>query len=112
MSNHPRDGLDPKLVDTFLSEVYKLTKKRFGVDEDGDPPLDIHFIDRTKYWPLHYEPVPYDHKAKTQADHDDIMGALTHNLTTALDAMSGHRKRVKLKLSSKKARLLTAQDKV
>lgn len=71
----------------FIDEVHEMACRRFGVDADGDKPVQLHFIDRTIYEPLHYEPVPYDHQAKTQEDLDEIERVLLNNLDFAMQAV-------------------------
>lgn len=70
----------------FLKDVDKLVKTTFGVDADGDPPVDVYCVDRTRYEPWHWFNVPYEHKAKTDAQMDEIEDAVLINLRMAMDA--------------------------
>lgn len=72
--------------DKWRNSLYAAAKLEFGIDQDGDCPVDIKVIDRTKYWPDHYWLIPYDHRAKTASDLDKIEELLGRNLDQALEA--------------------------
>lgn len=60
MSLH--DKIDQAAVRKFLNRVQKEALKEFGTDEEGKTPkLVIEGLDRTRCWPMHFQPVPYDH---------------------------------------------------
>jgi hypothetical protein len=78
----------PEGLDEWREEMRDQIKRKFGIDADGDCPVNLLVIDRTKYQPLHYQLVPYEHEAKTPAQRDKIEQVLLTNLTTALNAYS------------------------
>jgi hypothetical protein len=80
--------LDRDKLDALYSEFRKIATERFGVDCDGDLPLDIHLVDRTRYERSHYSYVPYDHKVATENEHDTVLMSLTTNLAIASDAVA------------------------
>ncbi len=80
--------LDRDKIDKLYEEFGKLAKKLFGVDEDGDLPLDIRLIDRTRYGRMHFRPIPYDHKVVTDAERKDVLGALMCNLAIASEEIT------------------------
>ena len=49
-------------IDALWDDITEVLDKHFDRDSDGDYPVNIHLVDRTEYGPLHYQPVPYDHK--------------------------------------------------
>ena len=51
-----------KQIRDFIGVVSKLQAQMIPVDSDGDSAVNIVIIDRRKYEPLHYLPVPYRHK--------------------------------------------------
>lgn len=73
-----------KMIDEFLEETRKsrggwapvepqdeeqldeiidaLVNAKWSADPDGDRPMRWKLIDRTKYEPMHFQPVEYDHK--------------------------------------------------
>ena len=73
-----------KQLDKFRDRLHSQIKKEFGIDAYGDPPVDVILIDRTKYEPMHWWAVPYDHLAKTQEELDEIEKMVFFNLDTAL----------------------------
>jgi hypothetical protein len=79
-----------KMLDTFLAECAggngswpEVSKKDFNAlhelvgtiidakwkrDCDGDSVINFTFVNRKEYAPLHFQPVRYEHKAKTTKD--------------------------------------------
>lgn len=47
---------------TFFNEIITL---KFEEDSDGDSPLDLHIIDRTKCEPSFFQAIPYTHDRET-----------------------------------------------
>jgi predicted Co/Zn/Cd cation transporter (cation efflux family) len=73
--------------DQFVESVAEKACQKFGVDQDGDCPVNMTFVDRTKFESLQYVPVPYSHKAKTEEEWDEILRAVSLNLTMATHDM-------------------------
>jgi len=52
------------VVDGDVSDLYGIVREivelKWGPDEDGDRPIDVHLIDRTRFEPSHFLRVPYD----------------------------------------------------
>jgi hypothetical protein len=83
--------LDTKQLDTFASKLDTLAKQTFGIDQDGDCPVSVRVLDRSRYEPMHWWVVPYEHTAKTAEEMERIEQALLSNLDTALDALQRFR---------------------
>lgn len=73
-----------EITERDIKDLYQLIDAiivaKCAPDPDGDYPIDFKLIDRTKYWPMHYLPEPYDHELKNVEDGLDT--ALT-NLSMA-----------------------------
>lgn len=80
--------LDRDKIDKLYEKFGKLAKEIFGIDSDGDLPLDICLIDRTRYGRMHFRPIPYDHKVVTDEEHKDVLGALICNLAIASEEIN------------------------
>lgn len=76
-----------KGLDKFIDDTHERACAKFGVDADGDCPVNVLVIDRTKYEPMHYSPVPYEHLAKTNEDMLVIEDRLLRNLETAMSQL-------------------------
>lgn len=70
-------------IEAFIEDVETLKENRLPIDCDGDFPVNIIVVDRRKYGPLHYDPVPYDHISPS----NEVEGALLFNLDIAIDAL-------------------------
>lgn len=81
----------------FWDATIVAAKRRFGVDQDGDCPVQVLMIDRTSEEPWHYCAVPYLHKAKTGEDIEEIELMLLLNLGTAYRALDTFKRAVKAK---------------
>jgi len=89
MRKREREALD-RLIDRFLAErresdaggwapvtladierlhiiLNKIIRMKWGADPDGDRPINWQLIDRTKFEPMHYDPVPYEHQVEGAA---------------------------------------------
>jgi hypothetical protein len=47
-------------INQLYSIIDKLINTKWQKDCDGDPPVRIKLIDRTRYEAFHYQPIPYD----------------------------------------------------
>lgn len=65
--------------------IYSLVEAKCQKDADGDTPIQVKIIDRTRYESMHYRPIPYIHEAKTDDQQQDILLTLVGNLSTATD---------------------------
>jgi hypothetical protein len=74
----------------FEAKVSAMIRREFGVDADGDPPVQLILVDRTVCESMHYWAVPYKHKAKTQEEKDEIEKTLIVNLKVAADALNNY----------------------
>jgi hypothetical protein len=54
--------LPKELLEKFYKEIDKLRIQMFGKDCDGDCPVSVHVIDRTRCEPNHFFDIPYRHK--------------------------------------------------
>lgn len=67
-------------VDKFYREVVMLAKKRFGIDCDGDCPIDVTIINRARQQSNHFGTLEHLHKIENQAEK---IKAVRRNLRTA-----------------------------
>lgn len=51
----------------FRDKVQDMADKEFGVDDEGDSSVEVIIVDRTRYEPMHYWPVPYSHRGPKEA---------------------------------------------
>lgn len=93
----PVTEMDLEQLDTI---IYKLIGMKWAIDPDGDLPIDFKIIDRTRFEPLHYEPVPYQHKMRDELEQRGRFDTLMMNasiaireLDTTLRIMRHHKKR-------------------
>lgn len=84
---HPSQMTSKKL-EKFHAAILKAAEKLWERDEDGDLPVDWDVTDRTRFQPFSRIPVPYDHHAETEEDHDQILSALVSNLGSVVDRLS------------------------
>ena len=72
-----------------LYEIFKtIVDLKYETDADGDTPIDIDVLDRTRFEPHHsYLALPYMHKAKTVEDVDEIISSASCNANTAMSRL-------------------------
>jgi hypothetical protein len=75
------------VIKDFTKAVFDLRKKMLPIDCDGDEIVEIELTDRRKFPPSHYFPIPYQHKATTPEELNDIGRDLLVNLSIAHDAV-------------------------
>lgn len=75
--------IDENQLKRFALQIREMARKEFGVDADGDSLVEVEVTDRTRYWSNQNFPIAYDHKAKTDAEHDMILRDLMSNLEHA-----------------------------
>lgn len=67
-----------------LGEIVRdLIACKYQTDADGDRPIDWQLIDRTKYEPSHFFPIPYTHRAKTAAEYERALDLAVGNVNVA-----------------------------
>jgi len=50
-----------------LHDILRLLKDiKYGRDVDGDSPIDVHLIDRTRFEPVHVPLLPYCHEGESE----------------------------------------------
>lgn len=74
--------VDKDKLEQAYDDIQALLLEQFGVDQDLDGNVEFILIDRQRYWPMHYQPVPYDHKEPRRALEMALM-----NLQIAADAV-------------------------
>lgn len=85
------DLVDVEKLRDFEEKVYRMAREEFGTDDEGKTnKVQVFCLDRSRYWPQHWFPVPYDHKAKTVEEKERILSALLTNLSMATEAMDIH----------------------
>jgi hypothetical protein len=60
--------------------VYQLIEEKCEFDADGHLPIQVILNDRRKCEPLHYQPVPYEHKAITKEGQEELLRVLLANM--------------------------------
>lgn len=70
-------------ITAFYNAVERLKSRMLPKDCDRHYPVQVIIVDRRHYLPMHWRPVPYDHKEPEQ--HFEIT---LHNLTLATDRMN------------------------
>lgn len=73
-------GISKEKIALLWLELESLIEKYFDADSDGDLPIDLHMVDRTKYQRLHYTPIPYDHKNENDLDRVVELSLLNLNI--------------------------------
>ena len=123
MSRRGRSALD-KLIDKFLAErrksdggwapvterdlgqlyiiVEKIIGMKWGQDPDGDLPIEWKIIDRTRFERLHYFPVPYEHKMKSDSELADRLSTVMTNADLATHELAMSLRVLQNKLREKK----------
>lgn len=87
------DLVDVEKLRDFEEKVYRMAREEFGTDDEGKVnKVQVFCLDRSRYWPQHWFPVPYDHKAKTVEEKERILSCLLTNLSMATEAMDTHLK--------------------
>lgn len=71
-------------LEELREELQDLAEKRFGVDSEGDPRVEVILVDRTRTQSLRYIPLPYEHKAASQEERDQILDIAHRNLGIAM----------------------------
>lgn len=79
-------GWAPVTQDDFLqlkAILRTIIEFKWGADPDGDRPINFLIVDRTKYRPIQYFPVPYDHYEASKKETYEAMNTLLSNLDMA-----------------------------
>jgi len=82
--------LDQKKFNAFCTKVNEAARREFGVDQDGDCPVQLRVTDRTRFEPVHYLNVPYGHKFDERTPHKvlvDHLATLVCNMGIASEAV-------------------------
>jgi hypothetical protein len=69
----------------FDDELNELAKRTFGVNEDGECPITVGVLDRSRYQYQHWVPVPYHFRAKTTKAKREVRDAVALNLLSATE---------------------------
>lgn len=77
---------DTEKLNDFAERVTELANKTFGVDQDGDPAVQVKVIDRTRYEKARLWPVPYEQNAHTEEELAQVEKAVVINLQLAMSA--------------------------
>ena len=70
-------------IDLFYRLIYALIEEKWQNDCDGDYPVEVKIINRRTHERMHYLPVPYLHKCKTEDDFLQYIHAVNCNVGTA-----------------------------
>jgi hypothetical protein len=85
--------VDQDKLAAFADKVYEMARKEFGTCDEGKiNKVSVMLVDRSRCWPMHYFPVPYDHKAKTAEEKERILDHLLTNAKIATDELHTHMK--------------------
>jgi hypothetical protein len=96
------DGGYAPVTESDLNKLYaiisRLVRMKWGMDPDGDRPIEWKLIDRTRFERMHYVPIPYEHKAKGEAVFDRLhfvalnASIANRDLDTTLKLLEFHRR--------------------
>jgi hypothetical protein len=95
--------LPGEVVKELREKLTALAEEILGRDGDGDLPVQLIIVDRTRYEPLYYDPIRYEEQCKTGADRDDRLDYLVMNAQLAQESLS-REFRIRRSLRSEKAR--------
>jgi len=90
-----------KDIDLLCSIVNSLIELKFEPDSDGDYPINFTIVNRTKYGPLHFVPVPYEHEAVTPQQKREVLRAIHVNYHIAHSAVDTYLKMRAFDLTAK-----------
>ena len=88
-------------VDNLNHIISTIIEQKWAADQDGDRPIDVTIIDRTKYEPLHHFALPYLYKIEDSDSLDEYTRRAFHNVSCAMEALERAMK-MKQNLKSKK----------
>lgn len=74
----------------FHEVMDAIIQAKWGSDPDGDRPINYILIDRTKYWPMRYSPVPYAHVGCPQGERLEAFREKLANLNSATEDVDRH----------------------
>jgi len=77
------DLLDKKKLEAFRHKVQEMALQEFGTTDCCDPRVEVVVVDRSRTEPLHFVPVPYEHKASGDEEWEAIRSAVSLNLHLA-----------------------------
>jgi len=75
-------------VDQLADIIRELIKLKFAKDPDGDLPIEVQLVDRTRFEPMLYRPVRYSHRVKNIGELRDILDGHGFNLDIAQGCFS------------------------
>lgn len=82
----------PEDVEELCVIIMALIEAKFERDPDGDLPVEFKLVDRTRFEPMHFEPVPYLGLARcdnlTPDQKQDILDIHMMNLSIAHERLS------------------------
>jgi len=83
------DGGYAKITQKDITDLGELLRKiieeKCEPDPEGNRPIEFKLIDRTRFEPMHFVPVAYEHKAENQGDLDEILDDHLLNLSIAMN---------------------------
>lgn len=70
--------------------VLKILEMKYERDCDNSLPVEVDFVDRTKFERSHYFFIPYEHMAKSNDERMEILSLLSSNSRLAVEALANH----------------------
>lgn len=86
------DLVDPKKLAEFANKVDKMALEEFGLDDCGGYRVTVRVLDRSRHWPMHWFPVPYEHKTESIEELDKCLDRYLTNLSIATEEMDKYLK--------------------
>jgi len=83
---NPKQYLNTKKLSIWADSVQIKADQIFGTFDDRSPKVEVHFIDRTRYEPLHFQPVRYLHQKMRAAERHWRARTVSLNLSLAARA--------------------------
>ena len=94
MARTEDEKVDENKLRDFQDKVYQMAREEFGTDDEGKSNnVTVFCLDRTRYWPMHWFPVPYDFDPLPPEEEERVLEARLTNLRIqrGIDAHEIHR---------------------
>jgi len=93
MARTEDEKVDENKLRAFQDKVYQMAREEFGTDDEGKSNnVTVFCLDRTRYWPMHWFPVPYDFDPLPPEEEERVLEARLTNLSLATEEITRHLK--------------------
>lgn len=77
-------------IDKLYAIVLRILEMKYEKDCDNSLPVEVDFVDRTRFERLHHFLIPYEHMAKSNDERMEILSRLNSNVQSAVSALNQH----------------------